>query len=348
MILPPNTQLKLDPQDEYTHTPEPVSNYNESMYFNAFDSRSGIGAWLRLGNRANEGHAEMSSCVYLPDGSVGFMYARPKISDNLRMNAGGLSIDVVEPFKQLHVRYDGELLLMKNPHDMANPSTAFKNNPKRAAAIDLVFDGVSPMYGGEIVGMDGARLELDPERATLRGHTEQHMAVRGHITVDGQRVDIENGTGYRDKSWGPRHWHNFFWYRWLPVCFSRDFGVLLAINGRQDGEPVVSGNIHRNGVYEPVLGATVQAEWGEHHVHRSFVVQLLTAERTYELRGRVRALLPLRHRSPPGGDPHTYTRITEALTEYSCDGRTVLGMSEFCDPIHNGAPVSRQAGTGYP
>ena len=49
MIFPPNTKLRLDPRDEYTHTPEPVPNYNESMYFNAFDMKSGIGSWMRIG-----------------------------------------------------------------------------------------------------------------------------------------------------------------------------------------------------------------------------------------------------------------------------------------------------------
>src|SRR5690606_33140397 len=82
MYMPPNSRLRLDPKDEYTHEPEPVSNYNESMYFNAFDTASGVGAWMRIGNRPNEGHAEMSCCVYLPDGRVGFMFERPAISGN--------------------------------------------------------------------------------------------------------------------------------------------------------------------------------------------------------------------------------------------------------------------------
>ncbi len=32
----------------------------------------GVGGWFRIGNRPNEGHAEMSACVYLPDGRVAF------------------------------------------------------------------------------------------------------------------------------------------------------------------------------------------------------------------------------------------------------------------------------------
>ena len=74
--------VKLDPEDEYTHTPDESSNYNESMYFNVFDHKKKIGGWFRLGNRPNEGYSEMSCCLYLPDGKVGFMFGKPSISDN--------------------------------------------------------------------------------------------------------------------------------------------------------------------------------------------------------------------------------------------------------------------------
>lgn len=88
----PKLVTRLLPEDEYTHTPDAASNYNESMYFNVFDHASKVGGWFRLGNRPNEGYAEMSVCVYLPGGRVGFMFARPKISGNAEMNAGGLKI----------------------------------------------------------------------------------------------------------------------------------------------------------------------------------------------------------------------------------------------------------------
>src|SRR5690606_37563358 len=139
------------PQDEYTHDPEPVSNYNESVYLSAFDTPTGIGAWMRLGNRVNEGHAEMSICVYLPDGTVGFMHRRPPIEHNREMHAGGLRIEVLEPFHRLRATYDGDLLILANPLAMANPSVAFKCNPVKPAKLELAFEGVSPMYGGELV-----------------------------------------------------------------------------------------------------------------------------------------------------------------------------------------------------
>ena len=56
----------LEPEDEYTHAPDEAENYNESMYLNAFDLGLQGGGWFRLGNRVNEGYAEMTVCLYLP------------------------------------------------------------------------------------------------------------------------------------------------------------------------------------------------------------------------------------------------------------------------------------------
>ncbi|MGI4814532.1 MAG: DUF7064 domain-containing protein, partial [Janthinobacterium lividum] len=192
MIIPEGARLQLNEHDEYTHAVEPVSNFNESMYFNAFDPKVGIGAWMRIGNRVNEGFAEMSCCIYLPDGRVAFMFGRPKISNNEQMNAGGMKFEVIEPFKRQRVTYDGEVLLLDNPHDMADPSSAFKKYPKKHASVSLDYTGVSPMHGGEFVNAkDGSRWELDPEKAVYRGHLEQHMAVQGEFVVDGKTYPID-------------------------------------------------------------------------------------------------------------------------------------------------------------
>jgi hypothetical protein len=343
MYMPPNTQLRLDPRDEYTHAPEPVPHYNESMYFNAFDTVRGIGAWVRIGNRPNEGHAEMSCCIYLPDGRVGFMFARPAITHNREMAAAGMRFEVLEPFRRHRVTYDGEVLLMDDPLAMADPSSAFKRYPKRAASIALDFEGVSPMHGGEIVDLEVRPVELDPEHAVYRGHTEQNMAVDGHITVDGVRHELVAGTGYRDKSWGPRHWHSFFWYKWLPVTFSRDFGILLSIKGRPEGGPNrISGNVLVDGRYEPVVDGRIETTYGEGWIPRGLTAWVSTARETYVLEGRVLATVPLRHRKAGATDLRTYTRITESLTEYRCEGRTVLGMSEYCDVMEDGVPASER------
>jgi hypothetical protein len=339
MYMPPNTTLKLDPRDEYTHPPEAAGHYNESMYFNAFDTARGVGLWVRIGNRPNEGHAEMSCCVYLPDGRVGFMFGRPHISGNAEMAAAGMRFEVIEPFKRLRVTYDGELLVMDDPMAMADPGAAFKRYPKKRASIALDFEGVSPMHGGEIVALDGSPLALDPEHAVYRGHTEQNMAVDGHVTVDGVRHDITGGTGYRDKSWGPRHWHSFSWYKWLPVTFGRDFGVLLSIKPDNGRARPVSGNVLRNGAHEPVLDGRIETDYDAQYLPRRLTAWVRTAQGEYTITGRVLATVPLRHKTR-GGDGRSYTRITESMTEYRCGERRALGMTEYCDVMTDGVPLS--------
>ena len=61
-------KIRLEHSDEYMHALESASNFNESMYFNAYDPEQRVGGFLRLGNRANEGYAELTTCLYLPDG----------------------------------------------------------------------------------------------------------------------------------------------------------------------------------------------------------------------------------------------------------------------------------------
>ncbi len=112
MIVPHGMTLKLDPRDEYQHEPEAASNFNESMYFDVFDRRRSIGAWFRIGNRVNEGHAEVTVCVHLSDGRVAFWFARPQIASNASLDAGGFKVSVVEPFKALHIAYEGEVLIL--------------------------------------------------------------------------------------------------------------------------------------------------------------------------------------------------------------------------------------------
>ena len=54
--------------------PDDDQNYNESRYYNFFDPRPSYGrsvAGCGWGNRPNEGYAEMTVCLYLPDGRVG-------------------------------------------------------------------------------------------------------------------------------------------------------------------------------------------------------------------------------------------------------------------------------------
>ena len=125
------------PEDDFTHPLGPESNFNESMYFNFFDREKSIGGFVRLGNRANEGQAEMTVTLYLPDGRVLFMFKRPEIESNDAFDAGGCRFEVLEPTQTLRTVYQGSVLELTEPREMADPKRAFAESPKKRIHLDL-------------------------------------------------------------------------------------------------------------------------------------------------------------------------------------------------------------------
>ena len=143
--------VRLEPSDEYMHELGPEPNFNESMYVNIFDPDNKIGGFFRIGNRANEGYAEMTICLYLPDGQVGFLFKRAEISNNDAFDAGGMRWTMITPFEELRVAYEGKVVLLDDPLEMADPKKAFTENPYAEASIDITFTGHgrASMFGGE-------------------------------------------------------------------------------------------------------------------------------------------------------------------------------------------------------
>ena len=337
-------KLRLDPEDEYTHAPGETSNYNESMYFNVFDPARMTGGWFRIGNRPNEGHAEVSVCIYLPGGQVGFALARPEISGNAALDAGGLKIDVVEPFKRLKVSYSGKVLLLDRPFEMADPRQAYRDNPSVPCTVELDYEGVSPMYGGEVVRADGSSLPIDPEKSFSKAHYEQHCAASGAITVDGRRYEI-SGFGLRDKSWGPRYWQAIDWYRWCPMNFGRDFGMMLSVIGDGQGGVRQGGMVFRDGVYDLITECAIESEWDENGYQTALRSRVRTESgKTYDVTGRVLSLIPLRNRRTAADGTQLQTRITEGMTEYRCGDLVGYGLSEYLDQIIDGQPNGKALG----
>jgi hypothetical protein len=340
----PEFTTRLAPEDEYTHEPDAAANYNESMYFNVFDPAKKTGGWFRLGNRPNENYAEISVCLYLPDGRVGFIFNRPKIKDNAEMNAGGLRIEVVEPFKTLKVSYSGKVLLLERPYEMANPKKAFAENPSVPCEVELVFEGVSPMYGGETVRTDGAPRQIDPEKSFAKAHYEQHCAATGSFTIDGERIEI-SGHGLRDKSWGPRHWQAIDWYRWCPMNFGRDFGMMLSVIGDGQGGARQGGMVFADGAYDLIAKCRIESDWDDRGYQTALRAEVVThGGKSYSVTGRVLSLIPLRNRRTTPDGVLLETRITEGMTEYRCGDQVGFGLSEYLDQIVDGAPNGKAAG----
>ena len=317
------------------HELGPEPNFNESMYFNAFDPQTRLGAFFRLGNRANEGSGEMTICLYLPDGRVAFMFARPRVSTNEAFDAAGMRFDVVTPFVELRISYEGSVVLLDDPLEMADPRRAFTANPHTECAVRLVYRGSSAMFGGE-PDQPAER----PGEEFARGHYEQLGAATGTVQVGDEHFEL-NGHGLRDHSWGPRYWQAPWYYRWLTGNVGSDFGFMGSRIARRDGPGSRGGFVWSDGALHLCRDFRIRStSEGDAHYHRVIEAELVTTERTWLVRGTVLNLIPLRNRRTDPDERELVTRISEGLTRWTLeDGRVGYGLSEYLDQIVDGMPV---------
>ena len=329
--------MRLVPEDDYMHDVEDATNFNESAYYNFYDSGPGLGGWMRLGNRVNEGYAEMTQCLYLPDGRVAFWFARPHIEHNEAFDAGGLRFDIVTPFEQHRVTYEGPVVMLTEPAQMEDPRAAFANNPRVDSHVDLVHRGVANPWGGEPVPDEGEEVrERDPEKEFARGHLEQHMGVTGTVTVGDETFTVEEGYGLRDHSWGPRYWQNIWWYRWLTANLGPDLGFAFTYAGDENGRERAHGFLYDGpeGEWVGIDDATIDTDYDDRYYTKKVRATITANGREYEVEGDVWSLIPLRNRR---GD--MMTRITEGMTRWRCDDKEGAGLSEYLDQIIDGKPV---------
>jgi hypothetical protein len=316
----------LVPEDDYMHPLGPEPNFNESMYFNFFDRARGIGGFLRLGNRANEGNAEMTVTVYLPDGRVLFMFKRPSLRDNSAFDAGGLRFDVLEPSQRLQTVYQGSALVLEEPRKLSDPSAAFRDAPRVKIAIDLVHDAVGPMYGGS---RSSAQSELPAEQQFASAHYEQHMHVTGTVRIGDEEHAID-GYGLRDHSWGPRYWQAIQSYEWLTMNFGPDFGAMVSIVRRTADDVSAGGVVVRGDQVDNVTDARIEAEYEPNGLYHRTVRAILTTAKGEKLdvRGTVKSFIPLRNRR---GEQTTH--IGEGMTEWRVGDQVGYGLSEFLKQV---------------
>ena len=312
----------LAPEDDYTHPLGEESNFNESMYFNFFDREQSIGGFLRLGNRANEGNAEMTVAIYLPNERVVFMFKRPKIENNDAFDAGGCRFEVLEPSQRLRTVYEGSAVLLEEPREMADPSRAFRENPRKRVAIDLMHDAVGPMYGSS--GSE-AQQDLPADQQFARAHYEQHMHVTGTLEIDDESFRID-GFGLRDHSWGPRYWQAIHQYEWLTLNFGPDFHAMVSVVARDPEHRHHGGVVVRGDEIDRIVDCEIRADYEENGLYHKKVYAKLKTEKGEELDivGVVKGFIPLRNRR----DNHV-THIGEGMTEWRCGDQVGYGLSEF-------------------
>ena len=319
----------LSATDDYTHPVGPEPNFNESMYFQFHDPIAGVGGFLRLAKRPNEGRGERTVCLYLPDGSVAFGFARPSVDANDSFRGAGLAVEVVEPFEHLRVTFDGTVNLLSDPAALIDPKQALSSTAVTNCTATLDLRAAAPPFAETF---DGDGESFAPH------HYEQLTTVSGALSLGDASIDV-NGFGLRDHSWGPRSWQAPYFYRWVHGS-TDGLGFMGAYFGDAGGSGRSGGFVWDGAHLHLCDDIEVSTQRDVACQPQSVTVALAAAQRRWVFRGEVDAVVPLRHRRRDDDGALNATRIAEAATVWTAeDGTTLHGMSEYLDQVHDGLPV---------
>lgn len=318
----------ITPADDYCHSVGPEANFNESMYFQFHDPGQRLSGFLRLANRPNEGIGERTVCLYLPDGSLGFGFDRPRIVGNDAMNAAGLAVDVVQPMERLRVTFAGPIHVVGDPRSMADPKAALVASPVLDCSVALDYAALAPSHEQTF---DAAGQSFAPN------HYEQLASVTGDVALGARRFTVR-GHGLRDHSWGPRSWQAPWFYRWVHGSSER-LGFMVAYFGDADGTSRRGGFVFDGGRLHACHDAEIKTSRDDDDFQTSVTVVARGRNRQWRFTGDALSSVPLRHRSADGA---ARTRIVESAMRWrSDDGGELHGMAEYLDQIRDGSPVGR-------
>lgn len=184
------------PEDEIPHAIGKDECWNESVWLHFLDPETGVNGILRIGHEPNwqGGHSAIWTLVQTPN----WCYKR----------------DGLTPLKS------GDLT-----------ATGFKSAGTHS--FDFTGRGCHWVVKDRDFFLDltivdyHAPLSFWPKHSEMESiapnHTEGPGSVSGTIVIKGEEFKLVNVLGYRDHSWGARHWDNLRSHRWVGTNFGPDF-----------------------------------------------------------------------------------------------------------------------------
>lgn len=326
--------FRFSPQDEFPHPPGAERNFNESVYLNAFDLKSGIGGWMRIGNRPNEGYAELSICFYLAGGAIACRFQRVGLIGNSMFSAEGLTMGVRPQSGAVGAQFEGELYLLEDPAVLRDPKNAFSKAKLIRCEFDWQAVGESPIHGGE---------PTSPQQETMYGrdfsfgHFNQHVSVAGELLLGDVKTRFQ-GLGWRDHSWGPRYWQAIYAYRLFLANLGDGYGFMLLKLLDSSGHSRRQGVLMIDGGYEEVTDLDLKIDWDRAGQAALAWIGARTAKRAVIIEAKPITTAPLRNRRKVD-QGFLVSRIRESQTEFRWGERKGLGMMEFIERLENGVAV---------
>lgn len=332
--------VRLGGDDEGVHAPGEQINWNESRYVDLWDPLHGIGGWFRIGARPNAGYAEMSACLWLPDGRTAFAFDRAPIDGN-GLSAGGpsgtQSWEILDPWHRSRVRYSGSMSVFDDAWVLTDPKRAFTESPKIdvEVVLEVTTEGLHATMGQD---QDQHHLVFLPGQADFH---YQHLARSVGSARVGDATYRIDGRGGKDHSWGPRNWHAKIYLRWLTCWIDADNGFMLIRSVGPTAERR-SGFVWVDGEFRVVDGFDLVNHYasGPQRELLGTEVTVRAGDVEWTATGTPRGYLPARHRQTnPDGDEVILRLVKHPADWVLADGRTAAGHLEYHDLMIDGVPA---------
>lgn len=344
-----------DPRVENTHASTVVSSdrlWSESFYLNFADHQGRIAGLSRIGLHPVRGESDALLCLYLPGGVVGCMLstATCAASSMTAPSVGTHAHECVEPLRTWRLTFEGPVHRYDDPQripDAVRRGDAADGVMLVTVALEFTAThtpvfypeylrvGKGPPSSGREARSFGRSLRRALRRPAeivsalkMRGakHYEQSMTVRGSITVDGFKYEVD-GSGHRDHSWGRRDWAPSERWRWITgqigdVAFSAMYLTVAGthvVNGFvRDGDRVaLVDRLSLKNSFEPSgFGA------------RTLTLDLDAGDKRYAIAGEVSDNLSL----PIDGE-RSRSQYTIGRTRFRLGDRVGHGVAEFLERL---------------
>ena len=260
-----------------------------------------------------------SGPVHNPAGTDG----RPRI-----LGAGPLSFELIEPYRHLRVKLDGEAIATTVDAQMQGWMPWSADGKRVTVKGEIDIRPVLPPWENGSTSDEARRILSTQEEGYLIGYPwrfEQLCRATGTITVESETHEL-NGGANRIRRQGVRRLAPLWGHVWQAAAFPGGFGFGFQIYPpRKDGKPTYNeGYVVENGQLVPARVLKAPFLYRLQPAGEDVSLVLEAAGKTIEIEGHT--TMSTFMIMPPeiaGG-----LQLQQALTRYTYNGETVVGMLE--------------------
>jgi hypothetical protein len=285
-------------------------DWNESFYFNFYDKKNDVCAFMRIGLKPNKNEKSLFCFFMMPDGSL-IGVKDQQSCDNPTLNAKGLNFKKLISEKKWKLTFSGMLSKVKK---------GIKTQER--VSFDLDFESLNPVFDYRNC-ISGLKEEISQSVASE--HLEQFGKAAGYLVVGDRGYHI-TGLGERGHSWGVRDWNAPKMWIWLTCQFSEKCALNVTKLVVDRGE-VDAGFFYTDGKNLPLVKADIDTIYNEEGAPISLKILLKDKDcNQYHVQAEVikRTILPFE-----GNDGKALSFLHEPLAKFTYKDMTGYGIAEY-------------------